>query len=109
MTLYFSAEESNDVWESFRAAVYTAVEVTLGYPHRVNADWFNDSDPEIEGLPAAVRAAFPGATHQPIFSGCNCRHVQSKANLQRQLGRMEDGLWAEKANEIQALADYDDT
>ena len=99
----------NDDWEFFRCIVYTAAAESVGYPRRVNADWFDYNDPTIEILIRDKRAALQERLSNPLSEAAIQHHAQNKSKLQLELRHMEDSWWDSKAGEVQALSDRGDS
>ena len=100
-----TAENSiNDHRESFRCTACTAVAEYLGYPRRVNANWFDFNDPAIETLLGDNRAAFQERHSNPQSQADIQHRAQTKLKLQRELRHM-----GRESRRSEALSDRGDS
>ena len=85
-------------------AIYEAASNALGHRKKQSTDWFNEND-------QGIRAALEERNHALKIklsnpSDANTKKLrEARAKLQRDLRKMEDEWWLNKAEEMQKYAD----
>ncbi|XP_063634609.1 uncharacterized protein LOC134805232 [Cydia splendana] len=99
-----SAEpESVDVqWRAFATKLYEISSETIGKPPKQHKDWFDNSDPEIMCLVEQYRLALKSTTNTQVIRA-------AQRLLKAKLREQKDKWWNEQANELQHLADTNQT
>ena len=89
-------ETLDEEWERLHHAVYQAAAATQGYVKRKNADWFSDNEQgirtAIEERNHTLRAKLSNPCPENI-----AKLKEARAKLQRDLRRMEDDWWLNRA------------
>ena len=101
-------DSPNELWNNMSKQIYEAAANVLGHSKKKNSDWFNENN---QGIRAALqkrnralmtKLCSPGAT--------NIRALRdARADLQRDLRKMEDNWWLKRAEEMQEQADVNNS
>ena len=91
-------------WHDFKNAVYSASKETLGSPSRVHQDWFDDQDADIKALLDKKHQLH--RSHQGDLKSDPKRDAfrSAKQDCQRELRRMQNKWFSDKAEEIERHA-----
>ena len=100
-----SVEES---WSAFARAVHGAAISTIGTQKRRHRDWFDENNTEIRLLINKKNEAHNATLRNPSSVILEERFKTLRAEVQRELRRIENSWWVELANEIQGYADGND-
>ena len=104
------ADNPNENWNNLSASIYEAASLTLGRPKRRNADWFDSSNERVMQLLEERKnlvAASHGGGRTTRSTAKKLKEI--KGTLQRELRKMKNIWWDQKAANIQQLADQGDT
>jgi len=96
-------------WEKLKHSINEACRETLGFQTRKHQDWFDENDYQLQQLIAQKRKAFLDLQQDPMSNAKRQTHQKLKAELQRSCRSLKNDWWTNKANEIQALADRNDS
>lgn len=96
-------------WAKLKNTVYKVASEVLGKPSRRHADWFDESDEEILSLISKKNKLFHETLRNSATQATKDRFKTARAELQRKLRQMKDNWWNRKAEEIQSLADRNDS
>ena len=102
------AESPNELWREIRDATFEAAVEVLGYTKRPNADWFNENDQEIRKNIAERNQALQAKLSNPTASNQE-KLKKARSKLQRNLREMENDWWLQKADEMQKMADVNNS
>lgn len=98
-----------DHWAAFRDTVFETATVELGTKKNRRFDWFDENDAEIQSLVEEKRKAYAQLIGQdpktPTGMKLKQKYNTLKADLQRQVRRLKDEWWRQRAEEIQDLHD----
>lgn len=98
------ADSIGDAWSALRTTVYNAAVSALGKQTRNNADWFDDNSTAIQALLAESKTARNACLARCTRSTTQ-HYKKTRAKAQREMRKMRDEWWQQKASEIQSLAD----
>ncbi|XP_076447193.1 uncharacterized protein LOC143284443 [Babylonia areolata] len=103
-----ASTDVEEVWSTFRDAVYTAAADTLGFVQRSHKDWFDENDSGISKLLNTLHIR-----HQDHISDKDCQRkenqfLQTRQLVQRRLREMKNTWWDRKSEELQSAADAHD-
>lgn len=101
-------EESAD-WPTLRQAIHSAASEVLGQSRKRHQDWFDCHSTEIQSLLEAKHEAHKALLSCPGSPTLKATYIAAKSATQRALRIMEDTWWVQKAQEIQNLADCNNT
>jgi len=95
-------------WRDICGRVTAAAEEVLGLSRRKHRDWFDENRRDIKDLLDAKNNAHNSYLRDPTNVAARRKWQNSRAEAQRTLRLMEDAWWAERAREIQSLAEQND-
>lgn len=93
------------LWEGLKTAIKTACDETLGSQKWCHQDWFNDNDAEIEQMIAEKCKRFSVWQNEISNAIKKQQYHEMRFKVQRRVREMESIWWIQKAQEIQALSD----
>lgn len=96
-----------EAWNSLSSSILAAATTALGYTQKHQQDWFGNS-PEIHHLLQQKNAAHNSAINNPSSSIMSARFAELRSVVRSRLQQMESDWWANKAREVQGLADSHD-
>ena len=101
-------EESAD-WPALRQAIHSSALEALGQSRKRHQDWFDCNSAEIQSLLNTKREAHKALLSCPGSPTLKSTFTAARTAAQRALRSMEDTWWRQKAQEIQNLADCNNT
>ena len=101
---------STDIsWELLRNTITDTCSTELGKQERVHEDWFDENDKEINALFALKRKAFI-SWHQEYRNRQKREHYHSiRSIVQNKIRGMKNNWWSRKSEELQRLADMNNS
>lgn len=96
-------------WNLLKEAIITTCEKTIGRKKRKHKDWFDDNDETLKELIDRKRKAFLTLQNDPKSSTKQETYRECKAAVQKTTRILKNQWWREKAQEMQQLADANDT
>ena len=101
---------STDIsWELLRNTITETCSTELGKQERVHEDWFDENDKEINALFALKRKAFI-SWHQEYRNRQKREHYHSiRSIVQNKIRGMKNNWWSRKSEELQRLADMNNS
>ncbi|XP_022793399.1 craniofacial development protein 2-like [Stylophora pistillata] len=93
------------LWEGLKTAIKTACDETLGSQKWCYQDWFDDNDAEIEQIIAEKRKRFSVWQNEISNAIKKQQYHEMRSKVQSRVSEMETNWWIQKAQEIQALSD----
>lgn len=97
-------EESAD-WPALRQAIHSAASEALGQSRKHHQDWFDSNSAEIQTLLKIKHDAHKALLSCPGSPTLKATFNAARSATQRALRIMEDTWWVKKAEEIQRMAD----
>lgn len=101
-------EESTD-WPALCHAIHSAASEALGRARKRHQDWFDCNSAEIQLLLQSKHQAHKALLSCPGSSTLKATFAAARSATQRALRTMEDTWWKQKAQEIQHMADCNNT
>jgi len=92
-------------WNQFRDVVTETAKAVLGPKQRNHQDWFDENNTAIEDLLNKKNKAFMEWQNDPNSAPKKDRFKSLQATAQREIRKMQDQWWERKAEEVQHLAD----
>jgi len=96
-------------WESFRDIVHSTAVQVLGYPTRHHHDWFDENNKEIQALLDEKHRLHRAYQDDPSSTTKKNAFTSARRLVQSSLRKMHDSWLSDKADEIQAAADRNDS
>ena len=91
-------------WQGFSDAVYSAAKETIGTPSRRHQDWFDDQDADIKALLDKKHQLHRSHQNDLTSDSKKDAYRNAKQDCQRELRRMQDQWFSDKADEIEKHA-----
>ena len=95
-------------WQKFSAAVKDATEEAIGFSSRKNQDWFDQNSSAIKQMIDRKHKCHAAHINSPSSQFLHDAWREARSECQRELRRMENDWWMEKAGELQRFADSND-
>lgn len=96
-------------WPTLRDAIYSIASEVLGHSRKRHQDWFDSNAAIIQSLLQTKHQAYKALLSCPGSSTLKATFAEARAETQSALWSMEDNWWVQKAQEIQHLADINNT
>ena len=95
-------------WKQLKETILSTAKDVLGHPKRKSPDWFQEHESSIQELLDEKRKLH--MQHLKVNSVRSKTALKNiKAKVQREIRAMKDKWWNDKAAELQAMADKNDT
>lgn len=95
-------------WKQLKNIICQVSEDLLGYPKRKSPDWFRDNEESIQKLLNEKDVLFK--KHLNVNSEKSKADFKVvKAKVQKEIRRLKDDWWSKLAEEMQGMADRNDT
>ena len=92
-------------WAAFRDSVYSAAKDVLGVACRKHKDWFDENNEKIHCLLEEKHKHYKAFLTDQKSVRKKALYVNSRKTVQRELRKMQDEWYSNKADEIQSYAD----
>ncbi|CAI2737188.1 unnamed protein product, partial [Dicrocoelium dendriticum] len=94
-----------DLWHHIRDQVTAAAEETIGRANCKRPDWFDDNNVTIDALVSEKNAAFAAHVADPSDLGKSSQFRKLRRRLTRELRRIKNAWWTEKAKQMECYAE----
>ena len=101
-------DELDEAWSSFTTTLFETTKDTIGLSKRSHQDWFDQNNSEIQDLLTRKNNAHLAAMNHPNSPQAQNTFRTLRAEAQRELRKLKNDWWTNKAAEIQGFADKND-
>lgn len=96
-------------WATLKTVILSAGEESVGYCKIKHQDWFDENDQEIQTLLNKKRTAHQACQNNPNSLSKKQEYQEAKADVQRKTRVLKNRWWVEKSQEMQRLAETNNT
>ena len=97
------------VWCQLRDITYKCSAEVLGFVKRKHQDWFDENDADAQTLLDNMHSTHLAWINDKASATKKNAYHQARNDAQRNLRRMKESWWAQKASELQEAADCNQT
>lgn len=105
--------DKENIWQDCKQKIFETAEGVLGFVKKKNQDWFDENNDEINALlqkkHAMLKKSLDPNLSKRKRDAASKSFKSIKATTQKQLGKMKDNWWSEKAAAVQQAADSKNT
>jgi len=96
-------------WEQFKSAVKEVCDEVLGHKKKKHQDWFDENNEELQQLTDKKRQTYQQLQNNPNSPNLQANYKELKKKVQNRVREVKNQWWRAKAEEIQNLADQNNS
>ena len=102
------SDDVEELWKRLKQTAYNTAEEVLGHLRRKSPDWFQDNEKAIQCLLVEKQRAYNKYLQESTAS-TEAAFKSVKSKVQREIRAMKDKSWSKEAEELQEMADKNDS